>query len=1011
MATALAVLSLPANGDASASGPGGLQNAGFEDGVLDSAPAAWSVTASSDAVRVVDAEGPSEFAAYADRNISVEPREGDLMLRLGTPKGSAQSQSSGANAVAQTFFSDATTLTFAMRVFSWEHRGHDAISFDLRDASQPAARFPVRDAASGNALQLTMPNGSSVTCATTPCQLPLDVGDSGMFYDSGWLEVEISGLPDDHRPLTLSYNVRPDRNTAHPTWAYFDAAAGVATGGPVARFTFAPTEPLEADFVQFVDQSAPPGDGTIVSWSWEISGPGVSATSDLQHAVFSFPDEGAYDVRLTVTDDAGRTDSVQSGAIAKDGTPVPAVVVQNASARISALNVEMLAGAPAPLFGRFADPGWQDTHVAQWSVTGASPAQVLEENEPSFATGIATGDLDAGPAGSSLQGTLTVEDEDGGTASDTFEVRVLGADFDRREPNDGSASAPVLPAGWRYLSDLSSPLDIDVFEVVLPDGSALVAGSEILVTLDALGADYDLAVLTESNTNPYEASPWFSSPWFSSPWFSSPWFSSPWFSSPWFSSPWLSSDLTFEQLALSTMAYGIPAGSDLNAADVSLVELGLAPLADENLQVVGHSANRGTASEAVLVRVPDDGQRIFIAVAGYNGAYTQQPYAFTVEASRPLDLDAFLGAGCDGAPLVTAGATSAALTLYDHPGADLSLIVTQRERMMALYGLDAAAWDELLADLVALANHPSVAADIVSMPSTIYDAWDADPCSVAAANATAEAVRDVIVARMTADPGKRFVVLAGNDDVIPHRRVPDATAVGNEREYLLDSFVVPGSPLFASMQQSQFLSDDFYGDPDPQAWQGRELFVPDWELGRLVETPTEIRGAARAFVESDGRLAMSTALVTGYDFFQDGAHATADNLATTLQTERIISDDWTADALRCRFLGEPLGAGCATHDVNAPFAHFTHYGALAAHGFNTQDFEDYISSQDVASAGGGAGLAGSLTFTIGCHAGLSVPDRAAVPPEAGLPVDASLDLAQAMARQRAVLVGNTGFGL
>ncbi|HXK34103.1 MAG TPA: hypothetical protein VNM91_08845, partial [Dehalococcoidia bacterium] len=81
------------------------------------------------------------------------------------------------------------------------------------------------------------------------------------------------------------------------------------------------------------------------------------------------------------------------------------------------------------------------------------------------------------------------------------------------------------------------------------------------------------------------------------------------------------------------------------------------------------------------------------------------------------------------------------------------------------------------------------------------------------------------------------------------------------------------------------------------------------------------------------------------------------------------------------------------------------------HGFNTQNFEDYISSQDVANAGAGAGLAGSLTFTIGCHAGLSVPDRAAVPPEAGLPVDASLDLAQAMARQRAVFVANTGFGL
>ncbi|HET6615132.1 MAG TPA: dockerin type I domain-containing protein, partial [Dehalococcoidia bacterium] len=191
-----------------------------------------------------------------------------------------------------------------------------------------------------------------------------------------------------------------------------------------------------------------------------------------------------------------------------------------------------------------------------------------------------------------------------------------------------------------------------------------------------------------------------------------------------------------------------------------------------------------------------------------------------------------------------------------------------------------------------------------------------------------------------------------------------------------------------------------------QPWQGRELYVPDWNLGRLVETPDEISAAAQAFVDSDGQLTLDTALVTGYDFFTDGASQTAGALSA-LAPDTLINDTWSSDDLRCSF----LGTNCATHDLNAVNAHFTHYAALSANGFTTTNFADFITSEEVASAGGGSGLGGTLTFTIGCHGGLSVPDRQGIPPEAGLTVDPRLDFAQAMARQRAVYVANTGFGL
>src|SRR3990172_4209593 len=272
------------------------------------------------------------------------------------------------------------------------------------------------------------------------------------------------------------------------------------------------------------------------------------------------------------------------------------------------------------------------------------------------------------------------------------------------------------------------------------------------------------------------------------------------------------------------------------------------------------------------------------------------------------------------------------------------------------------------------------------------------------------------------------MVVAGDDDVVPQRRVPDETIVGNEALYVLDSLTKPGSPLYSSLLYGFVLTDDYYLDTIPTPWQGRELYVPDRSIGRLVETPEEIGAAADAFLTAgpDGGLLDystgqdATALVTGYDFFSDGANVTAANLATKLatstlidQTPLVLSDDWTADALRCAMLGMPSGShtDCNIRSVIAANAHWLHYGILSAHGFSADDTTDLVSSNETAVAGGGTpALTRKVVFTMGCHGGLNVPDRAALPPDPGLGIDPSLDFAQAMARQRAVFIASTGYG-
>ena len=106
-----------------------------------------------------------------------------------------------------------------------------------------------------------------------------------------------------------------------------------------------------------------------------------------------------------------------------------------------------------------------------------------------------------------------------------------------------------------------------------------------------------------------------------------------------------------------------------------------------------------------------------------------------------------------------------------------------------------------------------------------------------------------------------------------------------------------------------------------------------------------------------------------------------------------------------------LNAGADAGDVNA---HFTHYGGLSARGYNQyHDDLDYsgefLSSKAIAGAGP---FTGKLFFSMGCHAGLSVPDEQVG--RAGrlrgtIPIR-ELDIAQAVAQRRGVLVASTGFG-
>jgi len=88
------------------------------------------------------------------------------------------------------------------------------------------------------------------------------------------------------------------------------AASGCAVfnQAPVANFTWAPLEPLARAEITFSDFSTDSGGlfggGGIASWNWDF---GDSDSSTAPNPKHTYDKSGTYTVRLTVTDDGGKT--------------------------------------------------------------------------------------------------------------------------------------------------------------------------------------------------------------------------------------------------------------------------------------------------------------------------------------------------------------------------------------------------------------------------------------------------------------------------------------------------------------------------------------------------------------------------------------------------------------------------------------------------------------------------------------------------------------------------------
>ena len=532
--------------------------------------------------------------------------------------------------------------------------------------------------------------------------------------------------------------------------------------------------------------------------------------------------------------------------------------------------------------------------------------------------------------------------------------------------NNSPSTGAVIAPDHLVLGHISKPGDIDYYRLPVP-----LAGTHVHVLLSHLASDDDLVVYGAPADPAAPAA------------------------APLRSVPLRSVPLLDE--GIGTAATG-PAATPQLLNDVPL---------RTDLALQGQSAHHGTADEEVGTLSTGGPGYLTIQVSGYNGAWSNSPYLLRVVEDNPV------ATTCPGLGL---GAQSVTGSLPTGTAATRALLLVNTQQLAAEN--TPAAATALLAKLGSFAARADVAGLVVPVDadaSTVgaYSAWNRDPCSTTAANDVVNAVNAIVRGyKVGSAPGLTSVTLVGADAQLPMYRTPDLTLSSNESGYAETDAPPAGgdNPLSAAQRHGDLLTDDAYGSLAPVGFLDRRLYLPDLAVGRLVETPAEITAQLDQFVTAGGALTPTSALTTGYDFLADGARAVDGALTRAVGTgpHAALIDDpgstggWSRGQLSAALF--PAGVGAQSPYLASVNAHFDHNRALPSAGNTSGTQSDLFTVGDITANPGR--LAGRLLFSMGCHAGLNVPDR-----YVGGDAVVSKDWAQTFANQNAIWVANTGFGL
>lgn len=281
-----------------------------------------------------------------------------------------------------------------------------------------------------------------------------------------------------------------------------------------------------------------------------------------------------------------------------------------------------------------------------------------------------------------------------------------------------------------------------------------------------------------------------------------------------------------------------------------------------------------------------------------------------------------------------------------------TMVFTEMSRIEDEYGTGEC--EDLAYDLVRFTTDATVVGvmvDVHSDPTCVaaYSQWDASPSDQTRANNVVAAIDTYVQSRLDCDyVTVQYLMVVGADEIVPFRRA-DAGNVFPESAYA--PHIPANSRLRATFNANMFPSDSYYADA-----QNTDPPVPDYAIGRLVETPDQIVGVIEQFLIDGPSITVNDVGLadhTPVDF--------ADPAQTEFQTVfpaagiHALGSVWSAAQLQDLFCTAP------SKQYLGVYPHSRHNMFQAPDGT--------ILTATITNVG--VGIDGALTVSNGCHAGLA----------------------------------------
>ena len=266
----------------------------------------------------------------------------------------------------------------------------------------------------------------------------------------------------------------------------------VGNAAPAPTIDVRPVAPREGDAVQLTAHAGDPGSNDTHGFEWTFSD-GSTAIGRTVTRVYT--DDGAYPVRVVVTDDDGASGQADGSVLVANVAPTVAVTCTPLAAK---------EGERVQCTGTQEDPGTADTHTFAWefgdgnSATGQTAEHIFSDNGV-YVVSLSVTDDDGGIG----SGSATV------TVSNVAPVAEAGADRNIAEGEriqfSGSHSDPGSADSHSYAWDFgdgASGSGISPTHVYADDGSHVVS---LRVTDDDGDVGIDTLTVTVNNVAPAAA--------------------------------------------------------------------------------------------------------------------------------------------------------------------------------------------------------------------------------------------------------------------------------------------------------------------------------------------------------------------------------------------------------------------------------------------------------------------------------------------------------------------------